>query len=556
MLTSLHIENIAIIEKSDIVFNSGFNILTGETGAGKSIVIDSINAILGERTSRDLIRTGADHALVSAVFEDLDPEFALWLEELGYECADGSLIVNRKLTSDGKNVIRINGLPANVTVLKEIGKRLINIHGQHDSQSLLSPSSHIGYIDSVADDHVLLNEYKDAYSLYLVKEKEYQSITLMNDRSEERMDLLRFEIAELEAAEIEVGERDELIRQRDFIRNSESIAQALNTAKGILSGADEIDGVSEMLFSAADRLTPCIDHFKKLQSISERLSGFGYEIQEIIEEIDACFDKLNFDPVLAEQIEERLDYLFRLSNKYGKTEQDILNYLENAKNELDILENSELRIEAAKLERDAALNRATELAERLSKVRAEAATRLSDAICKELAELDMPKVRFVCDHRISSLGSNGIDSMEFLISVNAGETPKPLAKIASGGELSRIMLAIKSVLADKNDVPTLIFDEIDTGISGHAAQQVGLKLKSIASNVQVLCVTHLPQIAALADHHYRITKSTDADRTFTQVEPLDRSERIIEVARIMSGSTPSQTMLASAEELIDNGEKL
>lgn len=556
MLTSLHIENIAIIEKSDIVFNSGFNILTGETGAGKSIVIDSINAILGERTSRDLIRTGADHALVSAVFENLEPESALWLEEMGYECADGSLIVNRKLTSDGKNVIRINGLPANVTVLKEIGKRLINIHGQHDSQSLLSPSSHIGYIDSVADDFALLKEYRTAYSLYQTKEKEYQSITLMNDRSEERMDLLRFQIAELEAAEIEVGERDELIRQRDFIRNSESIAQALNTAKGILSGADEIDGVSEMLFSAADRLTPCIDHFKKFQSISERLSGFGYEIQEIIEEIDACFDKLNFDPVLAEQIEERLDYLFRLSNKYGKTEQDILNYLENAKNELDILENSELRIEAAKLERDAALNRATELAERLSKVRAEAATRLSDAICKELAELDMPKVRFVCDHRTSSLGSNGIDSMEFLISVNPGETPKPLAKIASGGELSRIMLAIKSVLADKNDVPTLIFDEIDTGISGHAAQQVGLKLKSIASNVQVLCVTHLPQIAALADHHYRITKSTDADRTFTQVEPLDRSERIIEVARIMSGSTPSQTMLASAEELIDNGEKL
>lgn len=556
MLTSLHIENIAIIEKSDIVFDSGFNILTGETGAGKSIVIDSINAILGERTSRDLIRTGADHALVSAVFEDLDPELIGWLSEMGYDCEDGTLMLNRKLTSDGKNVIRVNGLPATVAVLKEIGKRLINIHGQHDNQSLLTPSSHIGYIDSVADNDELLVEYKDAFNSYLDKEKAYQSLLTMSNQSEERMELLRYQIAELEAAEIEVGERDELIRQRDFIRSSESIAQSLNNAKGLLVCDGESDSISELLFSASERLNACSDYFKKLQEVSEKLSGFGYEIQEIVEEIDSCFDKLSFDPVLAEQIEERLDYLFRLSNKYGKSEQDILDYLDNARAELDNIENSELRIENARIERDDALKKASELAQKLSTSRMKASKRFSDAICRELAELDMPKVTFTCAHSVTELSSNGIDDIEFMISVNAGETPKPMAKIASGGELSRIMLAIKRVLADKNDVPTLIFDEIDTGISGHAAQQVGVKLKSIARNVQVLCVTHLPQIAALADHHFRITKTSDDGRTFTNVDLLDREGRVIEVARIMSGSAPSQTMLASARELIDKGEKM
>ena len=556
MLTSLHIENIAIIEKSDIVFDSGFNILTGETGAGKSIVIDSINAILGERTSRDLIRTGADYALVSAVFEDLSPEFTQWLSEIGFDCDDSSLILNRKLTLDGKNIIRVNGLPANVAILKEIGKRLINIHGQHDNQSLLNPSSHIGYIDSVAGDDPLLADYKQAYSSYIEKEKSYRALLSMNNQSQERIELLRYQIAELEAAEIEVGERDELVRQRDFIRSSESIAQSLNNAKGLLNGSGETDSVSELLLAASERLSACSDYFKRLNELSEKLTGFGYEIQEIVDEIDSCFDKLSFDPVLAEQIEERLDYLFRLSNKYGKSEQDILDYLDSAKSELDSIENCEIRTESARAERDEALRIATELAERLSSTRKSAAQRLADSICKELAELDMPKVRFACKHSITELGANGVDDIEFLISVNTGEEPKPMAKIASGGELSRIMLAIKSVLADKDDVPTLIFDEIDTGISGHAAQQVGVKLKSIARNVQVLCVTHLPQIAAMADHHFRISKRSDDARTYTDVNLLDREERVAEVARIMSGSAASQTMLASARELIDNGEKM
>ncbi len=556
MLTSLHIENIAIIEKSDIVFDSGFNILTGETGAGKSIVIDSINAILGERTSRDLIRTGADYALVSALFEDLSPEFTRWLSEIGFDCDDGSLILNRKLTSDGKNIIRVNGLPANVTILKEIGKRLINIHGQHDNQSLLNPSSHIGYIDSVADDSSLLADYKQAYSSYLDKEKSYRALLSMSNQSEERIELLRYQIAELEAAEIEVGERDELVRQRDFIRSSELIAQSLNYAKGLLNGSGETDSVSELLLSASERLSVCSDYFKRLNELSEKLTDFGYEIQEIVDEIDSCFDKLSFDPVLAEQIEERLDYLFRLSNKYGKSEQDILDYLYAAKSELDSIENCEIRTESARAERDEALRVAMELAERLSSTRKSAAQRLADSICKELAELDMPKVRFACKHSVTELGTNGVDDIEFLISVNTGEEPKPMAKIASGGELSRIMLAIKSVLADKDDVPTLIFDEIDTGISGRAAQQVGVKLKSIARNIQVLCVTHLPQIAAMADHHFRISKRSDDSRTYTDVNLLDREERVAEVARIMSGSEASQTMLASARELIDNGEKM
>lgn len=556
MLTSLHIENIAIIEKTDIEFHAGFNILSGETGAGKSIVIDSINAILGERTPRDLIRTGSDYALVSAVFEELEPSLTQKVSDLGYECEEDTLLIQRRITPDGKNSIRINGLPATVAILKEIGQSLIAIHGQHDSQTLLNPSSHIGYVDAVADDADLLQRYREAYTAYQESEKEWQDLLKVRSQSEERTELLRYQVTELENADIEIGERDELICQRDFLRNSESIARDLTAAKQILNGTEEISGVSGLLFDAAERLTPCAEHFKKLRLLTEKLNGFGYEVEEAVGEIDACLEKLNVDSGLMEEIENRLDYLFRLSNKYGGTEEDMLRYLQNAQKELKVLENSELYIEQAQNRRDSAWEKVSALGRELSATRSRAAERLSGAVREKLTFLDMPKVQFLCRHQVGTLGTDGMDDMEFLISVNPGEEPKTMAKIASGGELSRIMLAIKSVLADKNDVPTLIFDEIDTGISGHAAKQVGIQLKSIAKNVQVLCVTHLAQIAAMADHHFRITKNTDGERTYTKVDRLDRPERIAEVARIMSGGEPSDTLLASAEELIDNGENL
>ena len=553
MLTSLSIENIAVIEKADLVFDSGFNVLTGETGAGKSIILDSIHAILGDRTSRDRIRTGADVARVTALFENLSPSCVGKLSDLGVPCEDNTLLLQRQMTADGKNVVRINGMPGNVSLLKEIGKDLINIHGQHDNQILLNPSCHMDYLDAMADHAELLSAYREAFYRYRELNSECERLQNLDDKREERLSLLDFQIRELESAEIEIGEREALSKQRDKIRSAETLAKALNESAALLEGESDGIGVPQLLFQAARTLEPCLEHMKNLSEICEKLQGFGYEIQETADAIRSSLDELEFDPQLLEDMEARLDYLFRLSRKYGDSEEDMLAFLESARREKRELENREETLLSVQKARDKALGTVQKLADRLSERRIAIAAQFENAVCEQLRDLDMPKATVVCRRDRVALTARGQDDIEFLISVNPGEPPKPLVKIASGGELSRIMLAIKSVLADKDSIPTLIFDEIDTGISGHAAVQVGRRLKSISDSAQVLCVTHLAPIAAMANHHFRVEKTVDGGRTYTSVQPLNGEDRVKEIARILSGGSASETMLASARELIDKG---
>ena len=549
MLTALSIDNIAVIEHAELHFDAGFNVLTGETGAGKSIIMDAINAILGERTSRDLIRTGADAARVTALFEQLPAELEEFVAELGYESEDHTLLLQRRLNADGKNNVMINGMPANLAVLRSIGDRLIEIHGQHDNQSLMNTATHLGFLDCVADNRELRERYAAAYARYRELQADVERLEQLDADSDQRLELLTYQIRELETAGIEVGERESLVAQRDRIRASESVAQALDAAAGALEGREGADP-STCVFDAARAMEPCLALYPELREIYEKLNGFGYEIKEMADQVWRKLDTLQFDPELLEEIEARLDYLYRLSRKYGATEEAMLEYLEQSKREADELQNREFRLSEKRAERDEALLDAQKKAKALSRSRIEAAGRFEEAVCAELRDLDMPKVIFVCSRDETDLTPDGIDDVEFLISVNPGEPPKPMARIASGGELSRIMLAIKSVLHGAADVPTLIFDEIDAGISGHAALQVGRKLRRLAQKEQILCVTHLAPIAAMADHHFRVEKEIKGERTFTTVTQLNREERVREIARILSGGSDSAAMIASAEELL------
>ncbi len=556
MLISLHIENIAVVEKTDITFTKGFNVLTGETGAGKSIIIDAISAIIGERTSHDLIRTGEDSASVTAIFEDIDGEAQDLLTELGYDCDDNTVLLSRKISSDGRNTIRINGMPATVAVLKKVGAVLVNIHGQHDSQSLLNPAKHIEFIDAIGDTAELLDEYKSTYKEYKVATSALEQLSESANENAQRADYLRYVIDEIDAADIEIGERDELTKQRDIIRNSVDIAQRLSAVYELLVGGEYNDGVPNIFKNASNELRKVTKYLPQLSELAEKLNGFGYETEEIASELDRELANTEFDPQLLESIEERLDYLLKLFKKYGQTEEEVLSYLQSCKDELSSIDNSDENISKLTLKCRELKEKAMSIAERLTDKRKTAAELFEKNVSEELAFLDMPKVVFKVNFENQDFSPNGCDSVEFLISVNIGEQPKPLAKIASGGELSRIMLAIKTVLADKDSIGTLIFDEIDTGISGSAARKVGIKIKQVASNHQVLCVTHLAQIASLADSHFKIEKFSNQEKTFTSVTTLDYEQRIDEVARIMSTGVTSDVMRASAKELIDLIEKV
>jgi len=550
MLTTLHIENIAVIEKVDIAFSKGFNVLTGETGAGKSIVIDAINAVLGERTSHDLIRTGADSASVTAVFEDVSNATVSVLNDLGYECEDSSIIVMRKIFADGRNTVKINGMPANVGILKRLGSYLINIHGQHDSQHLLDATRHMGYIDLVADASDLLDEYKSLYNEYCDTKKLLNQLISASDDTNQRADYLHYVVKELEGADIEVGEKESLIKQRDIIRNSVEIAEKLTQVYNMLSGDEYNQGIPSLMRSASNELANVAKYVDEFESVQEKVAGFGYEVEEVISFIDNYLSRIDFNPELLESIEARLDYLFKLSKKYGSTEEDMLYFLDKAKEELNSLDNSAEHIEKLQAQLDEKYNIVVSQAQKLSDLRKRVSADFSNKVCEELNYLDMPKARFEVCVNNTELSATGMDQIEFLISANAGENLKPLAKIASGGELSRIMLAIKSVIADKDDVDTLIFDEIDAGISGSAARKVGIKIKQTAQSRQVICVTHLAQIASLADVHFKIEKSVDGNRTFTQVDLLDESGRVEEVARIMSTGVVTDSLRQSAKELM------
>ena len=553
MLSNLQIENIAVIKSASIDFENGFNVMTGETGAGKSIVIDSLNAILGERTSRELIRSGADSASVCAEFQNVGENVKNELEKLGIE-KDDTLIVSRKLTPDGKNVCRINGMPATVSMLKALGVQLVNIHGQLDNQSLLSPETHCSFIDKLAGSGRELNEFKELYSLYIKKENELKSLNTDVNEKNRRLDILNYQIEEIQKADIRPGEKDELTEKLGFLRNAEKVLDLLHTAYAALNGDGEMPGAADIAADAASKLLSAADYSSDFAETANGVNDAAMNLSAYTEELRDKIYSLDYDPNETERAEERLDVIYRLSQKYGDSEEDILAYLENAEKERDALSFSDERAEQLRAETEKAYNEALAAAKKLSEIRIEAGKKFSADVERELAFLDMPSVKFIVNDSVGKLYENGIDNIEFLLSANAGEEPKPLSKIASGGELSRIMLAIKCVLSELDDIDTLIFDEIDSGVSGRAALKIAAKMKELSKTHQVICVTHLAQIAAFADEHKLISKEEKDGRTYTCIASLDYNGRKYELARIMGGLTVTQSILNSAEELLSSAE--
>lgn len=554
MLKTLVIENIAVIKKSQIEFTSGLNVLTGETGAGKSIVVDSINAILGERTSRELVRAGSDNAFVNAYFEDINDDVKLKLNEYDIPIEeDGSLLLSRKISAGGKSVCRVNGLPVTVGILKDIGTHLVNIHGQHDSQALLNPDFHYKFVDAYADCDELLAEYKESFKSFLNIRRQLKSLTSDADERDKQSEILDYQIKELRDADIKVGEWEELKHRKSVILNSQAILNALNTLLGAVNGDDENQGIQSVLSSSDKEITALLDADSQLKPIIEKLDSAEDLLESIKDLISDKMESLDFQPDELDKIEERLDILYTFSNKYGETEQDMLYYLADAERKRALFDNSEQDLERLNAEYDSSLEKTQSLALKLSEVRRKAAEKLGDEICSQLEFLDMPGVKFVTQFSKGNLSSSGVDKIEFLIRTNPGEEPKPLAKIASGGELSRIMLAIKSIIAKSDSIATLIFDEIDTGVSGKASRKIGLKLKEVGKNAQVICVTHSAQIASAADSHFLIKKEYTDNAAFTQIMPLDFEGRKYELARIMGGLNVTESLLKSAEEMLDNG---
>jgi len=547
VLSLLHIENIAVIECADISFNKGFNVLTGETGAGKSIVIDAISAILGERAYRDMIRTGANKASVRAVFTDV-PELA-WFSENGVEY-DPETVIQREVFLDGKNVCRVNGALVNVTILRKLGIQLINIHGQHDSAALFDEDNHLTYLDAFAANDSLRTDYSERYNTVADLRHQIQRMTMDEGEKLRRMETLRYQIEEIEKAQLQAGEDDELESRRKMLQNAEKLSDGIHAAVSCLYGSDETDGAASLLAEAErelSRLSRFTDAFSALQ---ERVTDLMYQVQDVAEEARDARDSLSYSADELERIESRLDVIHRLRRKYGATCVDILEYMEQAKQELDEIEFADDRLEKLKRQCESAEKEAWDAACALRRSREEAAKQLTYRILTELAQLDMPRVQFTCEFSQIELGANGADAVAFYMSANAGEALKPLNKVASGGELARIMLAMKNVLAEQDQVSTLIFDEVDTGVSGRAAQRVAEKLRSVASAKQVLCVTHLPQLAALADTHLLVAKEERDGRTFTTVTPLDIEGRKQELARIIGGTNITDTTLKSAEEML------
>lgn len=554
MLKTLSIENIAVIQKAEIEFSDGLNVLTGETGAGKSIVVDSINAILGERTSRELVRAGSEFALVNAYFEDINEDVKLKLAEYDIPCEeDNSLLLSRRISMQGKSVCRVNGTPVTVSILKDIGSDLVNIHGQHDSQALLNPEQHYRFVDAYAGCGELLQEYKLCFKHLLGVRRQLKELTLDADERDKQAELLDYQIKELTSADIKPGEWDELKKRRDVILNSQAILNGLNTLLTALNGDDENQGIEAVLAQSNKEISGLVGYDDGLVQIKNELDSAEDVLERIKDKAKERLDALDYQPDELEKIEDRLDILYSFSNKYGETEQDMLYYLADAVKRRESFDNSEQELERLNAEYDEAFAKTQQLAEKLSAVRKESAQRLGSEICAQLEFLDMPAIRFTTSFSKGNLSSNGTDRIEFLISTNPGEQPKPLAKIASGGELSRIMLAVKSIIAGNDSIATLIFDEIDTGVSGKASRKIGLKLRDVSKNAQVICVTHSAQIASVADTHFLIKKEYTQSAAYTQIEPLDFDGRKYELARIMGGLDITASLLRSAEEMLKDG---
>lgn len=554
MLKFLHIENIAVIERSDIEFSSGFNVLTGETGAGKSIVIDSINAVLGERTSRELIRAGCDTAEVSAVFGELDNATAAALSDIGVvPDDDGNIVIRRRLSAAGKGLIKLNDRPVTATELKEVGRHLVNIHGQHDNQALLDPERHLDYVDAVADDDPIKGKYYAEFREINKIRKELAAVQTDEDEKRRRVDLLKYSINELESAGIKPGEYDKLRRKLEIARNYQKTAEALARAYSALKGDDELDGAVSLLSGAEKALSSLRD--EELDKRASVLSSAASAAEDVSAAIYDFLENAEYSDIDPDEINARLDTLDKLMLKYGGGEWELLKALDKAREELNDIEFSDKK--AAELSEllDSSVERLVALGEELTEVRKKAAAAFEKQVCDILSYLNMPDVRFTVQFAKGRYTKRGCDTAEFMISANRGESVKPLSKIASGGELSRVMLAIKSVLLGRDPVGTMIFDEIDTGISGYTAGKVGTQLKRVAENRQVICVTHLAQIAAMGDTHLLIEKKAEGDRTFTSVSPLSYEDRINEIARIMSGAQMTENLYNSAKELLDRSKQ-
>ncbi len=546
MLTNLHIENLAIIDNLDVEITSGFIVLTGETGAGKSIIIDAINMLLGERVSRDIVRTGEKKAFVSAVFTDIDDSIAEKLNDLGYDFSE-DLILSRELSAEGRSVARINGRPVSVAVLRDIGTKLVNIHGQHDNTVLLDPGIHISFLDKYAKNDVVKNDYVEAYTKAVTLKRKIENLAANDSEKEHRIELLKYQINEIESADLKENEDKTLEQRQEILVNSEKILASLNIMKKLIS-EDDLN-IHDMLSSCVRESKFLIRYDQSQNSINEKLVDIAAYIDEISDQLNTYSDKLDFDPNELDMIEERLDLIHRLKRKYGETIPEIYKYLEEARKELDGMEFSDVILKELTEEFKEAKAEMKLKAQELTRTRVEAAARLEIAMIETLSFLEMPKVRFAVSIKSKKFDKSGADDVEFLLSANMGEELKPLNKIASGGELSRIMLGIKNVLTD-NSVQTMIFDEIDTGISGKAAQKVAIKLKEMSACGQVIVITHLAQIAAYADTHFKIVKETVSDRTHTVLTHLSHEERRNELARIMGGINITDSLLATAEEML------
>lgn len=556
MLSELYIENLAVIEKATIDFSDKLNVFTGETGAGKSILINGINAILGQRVTKDIVRTGTDKAVISALFTDIGDNVLQVLDELGISAEDGQLFLTREIRSDGGSVARVNSRAVNVSVLKAIGETLVTIHGQHDNQILMAPERHIEILDSYAESEALIEDYHCSFRELQSIAKKINKIKTEQSKKEFRMAELADIVEEINALNIHEGEDKEIEAELNISKNAVAISEALYMAKQLLSGDDDTDGAVEMTQRASQSVEGYTDIMTEISPIYDRLSSAAIEMEDISEEIGSLLDSLDIDPKRYDYLNQRSDELRRIMKKYGPELDDVLTTLENSQNELDELSGAEQSLDELNKEKERLLAEVSKKAKALSDHRKKAGERFVSQVTEELEFLNMPKVKLVVQQKTGKLTINGMDSIEFLISANLGEEPKPIAKIASGGELSRIMLALKNVIAEKDSIGTLIFDEIDTGVSGRAAQKIGIKLKQISRLRQVLCVTHLAQMAVMADNHLLIEKNIQGDRTVTTVRTLDHEQRKYEIARIMGGENITELMLENAEQYLKDADNM
>ncbi|MBR1739494.1 MAG: DNA repair protein RecN [Ruminococcus sp.] len=553
MLRELYIENLAVIEKASIELGSSFNVFTGETGAGKSILINGINAILGQRVTKDIVRAGTEKAVITGVFTDLGESVRELLRGFGIDCEEGQLLLTREIRSDGGSIARINQRPANVSMLREIGAQLVNIHGQHDNQILLSPEKHIEILDGFAESEELLADYQESFRRLQATAKKINKLRAEAGRKDERIGELRQTISEISALSITDPEEEKAVAaELDISRNAVAISEAVYAASMILKGDDDTSGAAELVSDSASRLEQFTDIMDDLEPLYDRLNSAAIELEDVAEELSSLLDSLDIDPKRYDWLNQRSEDLRRICRKYGPELLDVMKTLEDSEKELSLLEGEGSSLKELDEEKNRLLSEVSHKAKALSDHRRAAAERFVAQVTGELEFLNMPKVKIVVSQEKGKLTVSGMDNIEFLISANVGEEPKPIAKIASGGELSRIMLALKNVIAQKDSIDTLIFDEIDTGVSGRAAQKIGQKLREISAYRQVLCVTHLAQIAVMAQDHLLIEKNIVGERTVTSVKKLSHEERKLEIARIMGGDNTTELMLENAEQMLQS----